>query len=288
MWVYFYVAHLLGDFIFQSDRLVKERKDKPLVALGKHIAIHIVLMAIASLMMMFVHYSFHLSIFLLLGQVILLISICHYLIDYGKIKWNDRLKGTGSQAFLFLIDQILHFLTIWIVFHDMAIPARLLENGIPSFLEGWDTDEKIAATICVFILATYGAGHFLQILLQNMVPNYELQEGIYRLSDEKIEVKTKHENNGRQEVEITTVKTEQFFHDSPAKIGQIIGMLERTLIIIFMMMDMPQGLAFLAALKTLTRFKQFEHKQFAEYYLIGTLSSAIIGILLGIVASKIW
>jgi vacuolar-type H+-ATPase subunit I/STV1 len=55
-----------------------------------------------------------------------------------------------------------------------------------------------------------------------------------------------------------------------------------------MMMDMPQGLAFLAALKTLTRFKQFEHKQFAEYYLIGTLSSAIIGILLGIVASKIW
>ncbi|GLH62545.1 DUF3307 domain-containing protein [Parageobacillus sp. G301] len=288
MWVYFYVAHLLGDFIFQSDRLVKERKDKPLVALGKHIAIHIVLMAIASLMMMFVHHSFHLSIFLLLGQVILLISICHYLIDYGKIKWNDKLKGTGSRAFLFLIDQILHFLTIWIVFYDMVIPAWLLENGIPSFLEGWDTDEKIVATICVFILATYGAGHFLQILLQNMVPNYELQEGIYRLSDEKIEVKTKHENNGRQEVEITTVKTEQFFHDSPAKIGQIIGMLERTLIIIFMMMDMPQGLAFLAALKTLTRFKQFEHKQFAEYYLIGTLSSAIIGILLGIVASKIW
>ncbi|MED4990978.1 DUF3307 domain-containing protein [Parageobacillus toebii] len=78
----------------------------------------------------------------MLGQVILLISICHYLIDYGKIKWNDRLKGTGSQAFLFLIDQILHFLTIWIVFHDMAIPARLLENGIPSFLEGWDTDEN--------------------------------------------------------------------------------------------------------------------------------------------------
>jgi Protein of unknown function (DUF3307) len=283
LWVYFYVAHLLGDFIFQSDRLVKERKDKPLAALGKHIAIHIVLMAIASLMVMFMHNSFHLSIFLLLGQAILLISICHYLIDYGKIKLTDKLKGTGSQAFLFLIDQILHFLTIWIVFHDMIIPARLLESG-----EGWAMDEKIAATICVFILATYGSGHFLQILLQNMVPNYELQEGIYRVSDEKIEVKTKHENNGKQEVEITTIKTEQFFHDSPAKIGQIIGMLERTLIIIFMMMDMPQGLAFLAALKTLTRFKQFEHKQFAEYYLIGTLSSAIIGILLGIVASKIW
>jgi hypothetical protein len=281
LWVYFYAAHLLGDFIFQSDQLVKERKDKPLTFLGKHVAIHIVLMAIASLIMMFMHNSFHLSIFLLLGQAILLISICHYIIDYGKIKWNHKLKGAVNQALLFLMDQVLHFLTIWIVFHDMITPAWSLDKE-------WTTDEKIAATICVFILATYGAGYFLQILLQNIVPNYELQEGIYRLSDEKIEVKTRHENNGRQEVEITTVKTEQFFHDSPAKIGQIIGMLERTLIVIFMMMDMSQGLAFLAALKTLTRFKQFEHKQFAEYYLIGTLSSAIIGILLGIVASKIW
>ncbi|MDI3312367.1 MAG: hypothetical protein QJR05_13215, partial [Thermoanaerobacterium sp.] len=148
--------------------------------------------------------------------------------------------------------------------------------------------EKITATICVIILATYGAGYFLGILLKNIAPNTEFQEGIYRISDEKTEVKTKYENDGRKETEITTIKTEQYFHDSPTKIGQIIGMLERTLIVILMIINLPQGLAFLAALKTLTRFKQFEHKQFAEYYLIGTLSSTIIGILLGIVAATIW
>ncbi|WP_233414513.1 hypothetical protein [Thermaerobacillus caldiproteolyticus] len=148
--------------------------------------------------------------------------------------------------------------------------------------------EKVTATICIFILATYGAGYFLGILLQNIAPNNELQEGIYRLSDEKTEVKTKYESDGRKETEIITIKTEQYFHDSPAKIGQIIGLLERTLIVILMMIHLPQGLAFLAALKTLTRFKQFEHKQFAEYYLIGTLSSSMIGILLGVVASNIW
>jgi hypothetical protein len=223
-----------------------------------------------------------------------LLSISHCVIDYGKIKLSKKINRVSSQALLFLIDQILHFLTIIFVLYYFTITTSewsLIDN-IEAFYSVFTGDfgiyEKIAATICVFILATYGAGYFLGILLQNMAPTNELQEGIYRLSDEKTEVKTKYESDGRKETEITTIKTEQYFHDSPAKIGQIIGMLERTLIVILMMIDLPQGLAFLAALKTLTRFKQFEHKQFAEYYLIGTLSSAMIGILLGIVASNIW
>jgi hypothetical protein len=40
-------------------------------------------------------------------------------------------------------------------------------------------------------------------------------------------------------------------------------------------------------MKTLTRFKQFEDKTFAEYYLIGTLLSLIIGIVLAIAIKKI-
>ncbi|BDG35762.1 DUF3307 domain-containing protein [Saccharococcus caldoxylosilyticus] len=282
MWIYFYLAHLLGDFIVHSDRLVQERHDQPLADLGKHLAVHTILMAVASIVALEIFPSFSLSGLLMLAQAIVLISICHFIIDYGKIKLDMVFNKTISQALLFIMDQMLHLLVILFTFYCIFEP--------PAFLDiiGKTFAEKAAATACIFVLATYGAGHFLEILLREFAPNYKLQEGIYRLSDEKIEVKTKHENSGKKEVEITTIKTEQFFHDSPAKIGQLIGMLERTLIVIFMMMDMPQGLAFLAALKTLTRFKQFEHKQFAEYYLIGTLSSAIIGILLGIIAAKIW
>ncbi|EZP76731.1 hypothetical protein H839_09053 [Parageobacillus genomosp. 1] len=283
MWIYFYLAHLLGDFIFHSDRPVQERHDQPLSDLGKHLAVHTILMVVAaSIVTLETFPSFSLSGLLMLAQAIVLISVCHFIIDYGKIKLDMVFNKTISQAFLFIMDQMLHLLVILFTFYAIFEPATFLDMFGKTF------EEKVAATACIFILATYGSGYFLEILLRKIAPNYELQEGIYRLSDEKIEVKTKHENNGKQEVEITTIKTEQFFHDSPAKIGQLIGMLERTLIVIFMMMDMPQGLAFLAALKTLTRFKQFEHKQFAEYYLIGTLSSAIIGILLGIIATNIW
>jgi hypothetical protein len=167
---------------------------------------------------------------------------------------------------MFLIDQFLHFLTI-IIFTTPVSEGTYFDNiqAIYAVFTGnVGFFEKIAATVCIFVLATYGAGYFLGILLQNIAPNHELQEGIYRLSDEKTEVKTKYESDGSIETEIITIKTEQYFHDSPAKIGQIIGMLERTLIVILMMIDLPQGLAFLAALKTLARFKQFEHKQFAE------------------------
>jgi hypothetical protein len=294
LWIYFYTAHLLGDFIFQSDQLIEQRKDKPIVTLVKHVAIHALLMGIASLVIAFAHPSITSAILRSFGQAIFLISIFHFVIDYGKMKLSKNINRVGHQALLFLIDQALHFLTIIFVLHYFTITTSewsFIDN-IQAFYAVFTGNvsiyEKIAATICVFILATYGAGYFLGILLKNIAPNTELQEGIYRLSDEKTEVKTKYESDGRKETEITTIKTEQYFHDSPAKIGQIIGMLERTLIVILMMIDLPQGLAFLAALKTLTRFKQFEHKQFAEYYLIGTLSSTMIGILLGIVASNIW
>jgi hypothetical protein len=288
LWIYFYAAHLLGDFIFQSDQFIEQRKDKPIVTLVKHVAIHALLMGMACLVIAVIHPSITSATFRSFGQAIFLISISHYVIDYGKIKLSKKTNRVSSQALLFLLDQALHFLTIIFVFHYFTTSEWSLMDSIQAFYGDFGIYEKITATICVFILATYGAGYFLGILLQNLAPTNELQEGIYRLSDEKTEVKTKYESDGRTETEITTIKTEQYFHDSPAKIGQIIGMLERALIVILMMIDLPQGLAFLAALKTLTRFKQFEHKQFAEYYLIGTLSSAMIGILLGIVAANIW
>jgi uncharacterized membrane protein len=288
LWIYFYAAHLLGEFIFQSDQFIEQRKNKPIATLIKHVAIHALLMGMASLVIAFANPSVTSATLRSLGQAIFLISISHYVIDYGKMKLSKKMNRVSSQALLFLIDQILHFLSIIFVLHYFTTSEWSFMDNIQVFYGDFGIYEKIAATICVFILATYGAGYFLGILLQNMAPNNELQEGIYRLSDEKTEVKTKYESDGKKETEIITIKTEQYFHDSPAKIGQIIGMLERTLIVILMMIDLPQGLAFLAALKTLTRFKQFEHKQFAEYYLIGTLSSAMIGILLGIVASNIW
>jgi hypothetical protein len=57
LWIYFYAAHLLGDFIFQSDQLIEQRKNKPIVTLIKHVAIHAILMGMASLVIAFANPS---------------------------------------------------------------------------------------------------------------------------------------------------------------------------------------------------------------------------------------
>ena len=84
------------------------------------------------------------------------------------------------------------------------------------------------------------------------------------------------------------VQYHQFYNTNENPRGRYIGMLERILIVIFIVSNLIQGLALIIAMKTLTRFKQFEDKRFAEYYLIGTLLSLLIGIILALMIKKIW
>ena len=65
----------------------------------------------------------------------------------------------------------------------------------------------------------------------------------------------------------------------PARIGATIGVLERLLIVMFVLTGQLAAIGFVIAAKTLARFKQFDDRGFAEYYLLGTLAS--VGVALG-------
>ncbi|MFQ5584473.1 MAG: hypothetical protein ACE5GL_08580 [Calditrichia bacterium] len=58
--------------------------------------------------------------------------------------------------------------------------------------------------------------------------------------------------------------------------GRVIGILERTLIYYFVLYGHFSAVGFILAAKGVTRFKELENRSFAEYFLIGTLSSTII------------
>lgn len=91
-------AHLLGDFLFQPDRWVAQKRQKkegsPLLYL--HIAVH----ALATLLLL----GFNLSYWL--GITIILIS--HYLIDLSKL----YLENPNNKGSLFIFDQVAHLLVI--------------------------------------------------------------------------------------------------------------------------------------------------------------------------------
>lgn len=63
--------------------------------------------------------------------------------------------------------------------------------------------------------------------------------------------------------------------------GRLIGILERFLIFSMVIINNIAGIAIIIALKSLARFEKLKDKNFAEYFLIGSLLSLILAVLPG-------
>ncbi|MDQ0063410.1 hypothetical protein [Paenibacillus harenae] len=93
------------------------------------------------------------------------------------------------------------------------------------------------------------------------------------------------ENNSKKE----SIKLQYMWYntaDDSAK-GKYIGILERLLICLFVIYEVYPGLALVGAMKTLARFKMFDNRAFAEYYLIGTLFSLLIAAACGFLLKRL-
>lgn len=67
-------------------------------------------------------------------------------------------------------------------------------------------------------------------------------------------------------------------HASPVRVGATIGVLERLLIVALMLTGAQSAVGFVVAAKTIARFRQLDDRDFAEYYLLGTLASVAVAI----------
>lgn len=67
--------------------------------------------------------------------------------------------------------------------------------------------------------------------------------------------------------------------------GAIIGVLERALTLTFVLLGQYTAVALIINAKSIARFPELRHRKFAEYYLVGTLSSMLFATLIGVVAS---
>jgi hypothetical protein len=71
---------------------------------------------------------------------------------------------------------------------------------------------------------------------------------------------------------------------SHARVGATIGILERILIVVFVLTGSEAAVGFVVAAKTLARFRLLDDRDFAEYYLLGTLASVAVAIVSGLIA----
>ncbi|MGE5579045.1 MAG: DUF3307 domain-containing protein [Bacillota bacterium] len=235
------LAHLVADFILQSDRLVQE---KDLLYVKAHIHHELTVLVCSTI-------ALHFYGTLGLGLALLL-TVTHAAIDYLKSRGRSDLPR--RQLALFVLDQALHLVAItavWDIFQpDLSekVIGFYSANLMPRARALLGTVSGVAINDLLAIAVAYVSAVFAGAsLVRYMLDTFVLPDNL-RV-------------------------------DTGA--GRYIGMLERALMLTLVLADALPSIAFVIAAKALARFKQLERAEFAEYYLLGTLSSTLIAITIG-------
>ena len=110
------LAHILGDFVFQPTKWVKEKEKKNLKSLKLyvHIFVHAILL--------FGIFQFNIKNY---WKIFLLILISHFVIDVAKVYFQKE----KTKAIWFFADQLLHIIIIFIA-SSFFIDFSILQKSI--------------------------------------------------------------------------------------------------------------------------------------------------------------
>ena len=190
-----------------------------------------------------------LSLRWLIGLLILFLG--HFFVDYGKGRIRNMFKNSNFE--LGIIDQIVHLLVIlfiWMLFNPSG-GDRLFFRGLYDWLCALPQGvvHKCVLYLAAYIFILKGGTDFVKGLLSKI--SFREKD----VSDEEL------------------------------KVGRIIGNLERVLIMTFVLLHQFAAVGLVIAAKSIARFRELEDRNFAEYYLVGTLASTLIAVVVGLAVS---
>lgn len=283
------LAHMLGDFVFQTNRMAAIKscsvdaygtykndyknntifKPCKIFYLEKigfiflHVAIHAGITLLMYLFSKFIlHNSFEIRIFPFLA----VLSIFHFVIDFLKNPLGDVLSKITikSDVILFIWDQLIHASIIYGLFilfsptkHYLNLFNLSLWQSIPTI--GLENRIYMSLILCIFNVKT--VSFFIAKVLKLVKNN------------------NNYTNNQCREDKLFSIPRN---NTSIENIGAFIGMLERILISIFIWQGINEGVTIVIAIKAFARFKEMDDKNFAEFYLIGSLLSLMFAITTGL------
>jgi hypothetical protein len=233
-----YLAHLLTDFVFQTDRLVSKKRRGEWRGYLIHGLTHYVTV-LATVTIVDPHQVSTLSFQL----IALSLSMVHLLVDRAKV----TLTKSGllpNNVLTFIFDQIVHLLTV------IGAVFLLLHPSLQTFIL-WlarirSLQEKILLVSVIYVLVIFGGGYFIRELIGPLWKEESSQKA------------------GE--------------HEEVVNAGLYIGWLERFLVLTALFLQSPATVGFILAAKSIARYPELKSLRFAEYFLIGTLLSMTIAI----------
>jgi hypothetical protein len=256
------IAHTLTDFIFQTDRMIAGKEQFKAAGFFGHGGI------LFALLILFLQ-GYRL---LPVAAYSLTITLIHLGIDYLKaVKMRETKRGVTDFT-VFLIDQALHFLTIFLVWQwfDLAVnPGAVAFYGRlflrPKLLAALASGDNLflfsLESILLWVLAYLAVCWGGSILIRKFLNSVAHQNGTMSLGP----------------VQDHTVQ----------RAGKYIGILERMLILTFVLNHSLTAVAFVFTAKSIARFNELDNREFAEYYLVGTLSSTALAVLGGLAVNAL-
>ena len=282
------LAHLIADFWLQTNLMVKNK----IKNLKKHMLHHLIATGIALIIIWGYHDHFT-DIFSYLLLPLAFILVTHLVIDMLKLKLFDTIKITDSNSlkklWFFLSDQILHItmllITCILFFHidTTTMMSSLLQqysgdNGINSL----GVVNTMILIVILFILATSVSGHIVKLVVGSLPSEFTNFEGEFTLNNTTKAIKQpQSESNFTEQYHYLTYSS-----PLPSR-GRLIGYIERLLVISLVIVAAYPSIAFIIAAKSIARFKQLDDRNWAEYFLLGTLISIFLGLMLGLLAKEI-
>ncbi len=241
-----YLAHLLTDFVFQSDQMVTRKKRGSILAYVEHGTIHF----LATVLLLGFAVP-GLATSLRFYGLILGLTVIHIGIDRVKLRLvSSNVIADGTMSFLG--DQILHGLTVcitaWLITRPplltLIAKVRWVQSGI----------EKPLLVLVVYIGVIFGGGYIVRFLTKPLMK-----------SDMHVLAETRNEMENA---------------------GMYIGWLERFVVLTALVLQSPATVGLILTAKSIARYPEMKSVRFAEYFLIGTLLSVSLGIVGGLILLK--
>jgi hypothetical protein len=254
------LAHILTDFVCQNQKMVKSKNSDGLKS--PYFWMHIALAGAITYVILMQWNKWLIPLFII---------ITHGVIDYWKIQQekkmktfnatrnNDLNKKTGTAQFL--LDQLLHLIIIILAWLYLI---RGFNEVIP-FAVMLITEKEYITIITAIVIIVWPVG----------------------ITIGKITEPFRKELNANK-VQLSKAINSQT--DSLNKAGTYIGIFERLLVLIFILMGQYAAIGFLIAAKSVLRISkdgEDDARKKTEYVLIGTLISFTIAILIGLVTNFI-
>lgn len=239
------LGHVVADYYMQNDTIA-QKKDSGI----KHLLLH-------GLGHLLVYMVLLVPVWRLYGLVsALILAVLHVLTDLFK---RVLVKKELKEGLIYSVDQLMHLTILSIAALVMTYVFRPANDPVAMF---WGQ-----------LLMSWIIPPILAILLVLKPANITFRK-LYGQNKPELEVNAE---------EAQQLVGSDSIHEKDLQTGKQIGNLERLLIVAFIMLNQFTAIALVLTAKSITRYGRIsDDKEFAEYYLLGTLFSLLYTVVVGL------